>query len=614
MLTNKNIICISSIDWDFIWQGHQEIMSTFAKNGNKVLYIENMGVRSPNLSDMPRLKSRIKNWFKGTKGIRKVEEGLYVFAPLVFPFPYSRFFRFLNRMILGPTIKTWMKLFNFESPIIWVFLPTSIALDLVHSLNGEAVIYYCVDRFAYSSQLAKKIKQSERQLIEEADLVFASTKNLAEECGRYRKDVETFYFGVNTANFEKVRDSNSLLPEDLNGIKHPIAGYMGGIHKWIDFDLLKYCAENLPDYSFVFVGPVQVDVSMLRDLKNVHFLGQKSYADIPRYIKEFDVGIIPYLVSDYTIVGRPTKLTEYFIMGKPVVSTALPEVALFNKEFDGIVLTGGTKEEFRSGIEKSSVLDDQERRQARMRLAEANSWDKKVEGMSTLIYEVIDRKRAASENGWKERLRTMPHVLARRITQCAVVVLAVYMLLFHTPFVWWLGSPLKFESPLKKADVIVVFAGGVGESGRAGQGYEERVKSAVDFYRRGYARTIIFSSGYSYAFKEADVMKALALSLGIPESSIILEDKAVNTYENVVNTSRIMDKEGLRSAIVISAPYNMRRIDLVWRKIAGDKEMIAEPVRGSLFFGGMKRVEWKHVQAIVHEYLGILYYKLKGYI
>ena len=76
MLKNQNIICISSIDWDFSWQGHQEIMSTLARNGNRVLFIENTGIRTPNIKDFSRIKERILNWYKGTKGFRKQQENL----------------------------------------------------------------------------------------------------------------------------------------------------------------------------------------------------------------------------------------------------------------------------------------------------------------------------------------------------------------------------------------------------------------------------------------------------------------------------------------------------------------------------------------------------------
>ena len=65
MLKGENIICISSIDWNFVWQGHQEVMSTFARNGNRILFVENTGVRGPRIGDISRIKDRIKNYLRG---------------------------------------------------------------------------------------------------------------------------------------------------------------------------------------------------------------------------------------------------------------------------------------------------------------------------------------------------------------------------------------------------------------------------------------------------------------------------------------------------------------------------------------------------------------------
>ena len=63
MLEGQSILCISSIDWDFIWQGHQQIMATLAEDGNKVLFVENTGVRRPRFRDVPRLRQRVRNWW-----------------------------------------------------------------------------------------------------------------------------------------------------------------------------------------------------------------------------------------------------------------------------------------------------------------------------------------------------------------------------------------------------------------------------------------------------------------------------------------------------------------------------------------------------------------------
>ena len=85
MARRPDILCISSIDWDFIWQGHQEIMSRLAGDGHRVLFIENTGVRSPRLSDLPRLRQRLRNWRRGTKGFRQERPNLFVHSPMVLP-------------------------------------------------------------------------------------------------------------------------------------------------------------------------------------------------------------------------------------------------------------------------------------------------------------------------------------------------------------------------------------------------------------------------------------------------------------------------------------------------------------------------------------------------
>src|SRR5947207_15672346 len=78
MLRGQDIVCLSSIDWQFIWQGHQEIMSALAANGNRVLFVENTGVRSPSIRDLPRVRKRLLNWWRGTKGFRQERENLYI--------------------------------------------------------------------------------------------------------------------------------------------------------------------------------------------------------------------------------------------------------------------------------------------------------------------------------------------------------------------------------------------------------------------------------------------------------------------------------------------------------------------------------------------------------
>ncbi len=622
MIKNQDIICISSIDWDFIWQGHQEIMSSFARNGNRVLFIENTGVRSPRLSDFPRIRSRIKNWFSGVSGIRKHSQNLHIFSPVVLPFPYWPPAMWINRRIIMSVLKKWAKVMDFNDPVIWAFLPTPLTNNIINGLNHKIVIYYCIDNFRASSGSAKKIKAPEIKLLRKADLVFVTSKELYDYCRTYNDKVFFFPFAVNFKEFERVRLGKNPVPDELRGIKRPVIGYIGGIHKWLDQDLIREAAEKYKDCSFVFVGPLQANISKLSGLKNIYFFGKRGHGKIPYLIKNFDACIIPYLITDYTRNVYPTKLNEYHAMGKPVVSTELPEIVKFNKENDSPVMVGGSYGEFISRIAAALHESDRALIEKRISSAQKNSWEARVEGMISLIESAIEEKSVRALD-WRENFLKLYNASRKKVFCFVFLVLAAYFLLFYTPLVWFLAAPLKITDKPQKADTIVVFAGGVGESGKPGQGHEERVQAAISLYKQGYAKNIVFSSGYMHIYKEPLVMKALAVSLGVPEKAIILEDSAGNTYENVKFSKEILDTQGWKKIILVSSPYHMRRVALVFDKIARDIEVSYVPI-GSLFYsqdnnGGRAGAGWKKIspqqlRAIIHEYLGILYYKWKGYI
>ncbi|MBU0881685.1 MAG: hypothetical protein KKE81_05755, partial [Candidatus Omnitrophica bacterium] len=244
MLKNQDIICVSSIDWDFLWQGHQEIMTRFARNGNRVLFIENTGVRAPRIRDLGRIKRRIANWKRGLHGIRKIEDGLYVYSPLVLPFPYLRIARFINKKLMFSVLFKWLRTVGFSEPIVWAFLPTGLSLDLIEKIEPKVLVYYCIDSFQASSGDARKIKDSEERLLGKADIVFVTSNELSKYCSRHNQNVYYFPFGVSIENFQKALCEKHEVPADIRNIKKPIAGYIGGIHKWIDFEMVSQAARK----------------------------------------------------------------------------------------------------------------------------------------------------------------------------------------------------------------------------------------------------------------------------------------------------------------------------------------------------------------------------------
>lgn len=614
MLKNQDIICISSIDWDFIWQGHQEIMSVFAGNGNRVLFIENTGVRAPGIKDLSRLHKRFRDYFRGIKGIREEARNLYVYSPIVLPFPYSRVARLINRYILLSVITRWMKVMNFVDPIIWTFLPTGTAMDIIENVDKKLLIYYCIDNFAVSSPDAKKIVSHEKKLLEAADIVFVTSQALYDYCSKYNKKVDLFPFGVNIDNFEKTRIDRTEPPAEFKDIKGPIVGYVGGIHKWIDQELIRSVAAKNPDLNFVFVGPLQTEVSSLSSIGNIRFLGKKKHCELPVYVKYFSAAIIPYLITDYTKNVYPTKLNEYLSMGKPVISTSLPEVEIFNKRYADVVYIAGNKEEFSRMVGNAIKEDNISLQQRRISIAGENSWIRRIELMSEAISKAAEDKNSESRIRWKENLSAFYVKARRKAVKLSVAAAVVCVLLFCTPLVWFLAEPLKISEAPRPSDAIVVFAGGAGESGKQGQGYEERVQYAVWLYKKGYAGHLIFSSGYTYAIREVDIMKALAVSMGVPSEAISLEEKAGYTYEFVRNASEIVEDKGWHSILIVSSPYHMKRVSLVFKKMNNGIEVTYTPIPDGRFYRHRLGASPEQINGILHEYAGIVFYMLKGYI
>jgi uncharacterized SAM-binding protein YcdF (DUF218 family)/glycosyltransferase involved in cell wall biosynthesis len=614
MVYRPDILCISSIDWDFIWQGHQEIMSRLAASGHRILFIENTGVRPARVSDLPRVRQRLRNWRRSTKGFREERPNLFVHSPLVLPLPYSRLARWLNMRMMLRSLRRWMRATGFSRPIAWTFLPTPLARDLLSALDPLVTIYYCIDDFASSSVEARRITASEEALFRDADLVFVTSQKLKDRALRQRPDVHLFPFAVNLAGFEKVRNAADSLPDDLAQLPRPIAGYVGGLHQWVDQDLIAEAARRLPDVTFALVGPPQVDVSRLQNAANIRLLGQRAHADVPRYVKGFDVGLVPYRITDYTANVYPTKLNEYLVMGKPVVATDLAEIRRFNVEHGDIVSVAADADAYAAAIRASFGPAAPADVSRRMQVAASNSWERRLEAMTALIDQAAGQ-READASGWEERLRRLYRMTRTRTVEFVAGLALAYLLVFQTPLVWWLAEPLRMSAPPAAADAIVVFAGGVGESGRAGGGFQERVTRAIELYRAGHAPRMVFSSGFIFTMREAEVMKAVAVANGVPAEAILLEESASNTHDNVAFTKRILDERGWRRVLLVSSPYHMRRALLTWRRLAPEVTVIPTPVPESQFYDRHQRgITLEQIRGLFHEVAAMIQYWWRGWI
>lgn len=397
MLRDQNIVCLSSIDWDFLWQGHQQIMSSLADAGNRVLFVESTGVRSPTLRDLPRLWHRLKTASgRGAASVaparRRRPSPLNVYSPVVLPFPYSRAARAVNLPIMRRAIRRGTGDWTPAPPIVWNFLPTPLSRSIVRALNPALSIFHCVDHLSASSPAAARVHDTETRCFSEADLVFVTSQSLYDRAAGLNAHVHLVPSGVDLPRFERIRDDAGPLPADLARLPRPVVGYLGGLHQWVDQALLTALAVRRPDWSLVLVGPQQTDTSALTRMPNVHALGARGPEDVPRYLRGFDVATIPYRLTDYTDHVYPAKLNEYLAMGLGVVATPLAEITRFNQTHGPVVRLAADAAAFERAIASELAETDQGAVGRRVAVAKQNSWAARLELMSSLIVEAQARR------------------------------------------------------------------------------------------------------------------------------------------------------------------------------------------------------------------------------
>lgn len=373
-------------------------------------------MRAPGIKDASRVWARLKRWTRslGSSGVREVASNIYVCSPLILPPFGSGWQRRINRKILLPAIRRAARHLGMRGDVIWTYLPTDTALDLINQLRTphSVVVYYCVDNFAQLTPHVSQLKQSEQAVLESSDVVFATHTALAANCGQWSQNVHVFPFGVDlkafpleeknarrssskssSSNDARGQLSDSILPE----LAHPVIGYVGGLHRHIDFRMLAEMARARPLWSWVFVGAIQTELTELAALPNVHLPGQKRHEELVRYIREFDVCIVPYAESLYTATVVPTKINEYLAVGKPVVSTKLPSVCEFNRRHNVLLTAAAQAGEFLQCVEEAlRSPKDEATIERRREIAALGDWGATLARMSDLIETEARAKRSAA--------------------------------------------------------------------------------------------------------------------------------------------------------------------------------------------------------------------------
>jgi len=385
MLKNHNIICFGFADWDNPFRTNQHhIMKRLAVQ-NRVLFVESLGLRQPvfQKKDILRIFKRL---IKGLRGIKKINENLYVYSPLVIPFHKFYLIRKLNNFILKNAIRKIQKKLSFTRPILWGYVPNIV--DFKKFFDEKLTVYHCVDELSANPLIpGAVVSQKENELIKTADIVFFTSKPLYEKKKILNKNT---YYLPNVADFEhfsKVWREKLNIPEEIKNIKKPVIGFVGAISKYkIDFSIIEYILQTHRDWSLVFIGALgegekALDISNFSKYRNFYYLGPKPYSELPSYLSYFDVCIMPNLINEYTKNMFPLKFFEYLSTGKPVVAIDLPSLEEFRKYFYSATDKNSFVQKIEEALNESSV----ELKNQRIEIARQFTWEKRIEEMSEII-------------------------------------------------------------------------------------------------------------------------------------------------------------------------------------------------------------------------------------
>lgn len=380
------MLCFSH-DWTGDPLSKTHIMRLLSRD-NRILWVNSIGYRAPTVSKYD-LDRAIKKLAAVASPVREVEPNLFVLNPLAIPAYGIPAMRTVNRELLRFQVRRAMRKLGFSRVINWTFNPA--AGVVAGALGEETLIYYCVDEFAaFSDVPSEALLMLERELMRKAAMVIVSADRLYQSKKDYNPNTFLVRHGVDHAHFASALRPETQIPAEIANLPRPILGYFGLMAAdWIDIELLVKVAKHFSHGSLVLLGKVTMDLSALQALPNVHLLGRKPYADLPAYSKGFDVGLLPFPISEVTLNANPLKVREYLAAGLPVVSPAIPEVEVL-----GMCRIGRDHAGFIAEIE-AALADDPGPKQARSDQVASESWAARLEEIRRRYAEVTATARAA---------------------------------------------------------------------------------------------------------------------------------------------------------------------------------------------------------------------------
>ena len=285
-----------------------------------------------------------------------------------------RLLAMVNAFLVKGTIHRVNKRVNPEDTVL-VNAFNPVYGKLTHKAwQVSRTVYYCYDEISGTEWSGKWGARYEQEYLKMVDQVICSSSQLQRVKGVANPNCTHVPNGVDLTVFDEA---------PLTKTKNQVIGYIGALDNRIDTALIHEMAKKLPGYEFQLVGPIKSSVleKELDSLPNVKLLGSKPQSDLPAYIAEMDLCIIPFVKNSLTAAIYPLKINEYLAMGKPVISTDFSDLS----DFSGFVSIAESKEAFIQAIQRELKGNTRLRIQKRISFAKKNGWESRAESFARLI-------------------------------------------------------------------------------------------------------------------------------------------------------------------------------------------------------------------------------------
>jgi UDP-galactopyranose mutase len=361
-----DLVCLSHLRWDFVFQRPQHLMSRFARK-RRVFFVEEPVLDA---TTRPHCEGRICP-----------STGVHVIVPRLQKWEQGAVAGLLGQYLRDQGVK---------NPILWFYSPMWVE-EVPTGLTPVSIVYDCMDELSGFKGASERLQDNEARLMRIADVVFTGGVSLFEAKCSLHPHVHPFPSGVDVAHFAQARGARQE-PADSQALPRPRLGFAGVIDERIDYELLRETALLRPDWQFVMIGPVvKVDPAMLPHAPNLHWLGMRQYRDLPSYFAHWDVAMMPFALNEATRYISPTKTPEFLAAGLPVVSTPIRDVVRPYGDL-GLARIASTAPEFVSAAEEamsySMGLKWRERADA---FLQSMSWDSVWASMNAVLANILGR-------------------------------------------------------------------------------------------------------------------------------------------------------------------------------------------------------------------------------